>query len=374
MKKVCIVTAARSEYGLLRWVIDEIYHSSEMELQLVVTGGHLSEEQGNTYKAIEKDGYPIAAKVDIKVDSTDQVSICKTMSVCLLKFSEVFSYLNPDLLVVLGDRYELLPICSSAVVMNIPIAHISGGDITEGAIDNRVRNAVTMMSTYHFPGTIESGKKVMRMIGSSQNVFITGETNIDNFTRVPLLNRSALADLLELDCSKQWVVCTYHSETLLSISENIQRVKALCIFFEEDLKDFEVVITKSNTDYGGVAINALFEEKSGFDSNIHLFSSLGQSRYLSLLYQVDFMIGNSSSGIYESPYVKVPCINLGERQKGRYYTSNIITIDGTLLSIRRAFKKIHSEQFRQELEDVRNPYGDGHASEKIVEHIKKILI
>ena len=373
-KKVCIVTAARSEYGLLKWVIDEVFHSVELELQLVVTGGHLLEEQGYTYKTIETDGYPIAAKVDIDVDASSREKVCNTMSVCLARFGEVLSSLNPDLLVVLGDRYELLPICSSALVLNIPIAHISGGDITEGAIDNNIRNAVTMMSTYHFPGTEESGNRVIRMLGTAQNVYVTGETNIDNFTRIRLLSRSFLSKDLNLDLSKKWIICTYHPETLLSFDENMNRVKSICRFFEENLKDYEVIITKSNTDFGGMAINSYFEAQSKSNKNIHLFASLGQVRYLSMLYQVEFMIGNSSSGIYESPYVGVPCINIGERQKGRFYSSNILTIEGNLVAIQQAYDTIHSEEFKQRLERNRYLYGDGHSSERIVERIKKMLI
>ena len=373
MKKVCIVTAARSEYGLLRWVIDEVYHSPEFELQLIVTGGHLSEEQGYTYKSIEADGYPIAAKLDIKIDSSNQQSICKSMALCQDLLSEALCRLKPDLLIVLGDRYELLPICSTALMLNIPIAHIAGGDVTEGALDNSVRNAVTMMSTYHFPGTEESGKRVRRMIDSVRNVFVTGETNLDNFNRLKRWNKKQLADSLSINEHKKWVICTYHSETLLTIEENLERVKALCKLFIEELKEYEVVITKSNADFGGTIINQYFESVAQSQSHIHVFSSLGQLRYISMLYNVEFMIGNSSSGIFESPVVPVPCITLGERQKGRLYTPNILQVKGDYNSILAAYQTTLRPHFKESLTNIQNPYGDGHSSERIVSILKEKL-
>lgn len=372
-KKVCIVTAARSEYGLLRWVIDEVHKSSVLELQLVVTGGHLSEEQGYTYKAIEADGYPISAKVDIKVDSTTQVAICKAMAVCQEKIADIFSQLHPDVIVVLGDRYELLPICSAALILSIPIAHVAGGDITEGALDNSVRNAVTMMGTYHFPGTYESGDRVSRMLGTTNNVFVTGETNIDNFNRIPLLSRAEIASLLGIDSAKKWVLCTYHSETLLSLKANLDTVKALANLFCKDLKDYEIVITKSNADFGGTTINEFFAKVAEENVHIHQYSSLGQARYISILYQIEFMIGNSSSGIFESPFVGVPCINIGDRQKGRIYSSNIQTIEGNYEAMKVAVDYLGTKEFIEGLKHIENPYGDGYSSERIVEILKREL-
>lgn len=372
-KKVCIVTAARSEYGLLRWVIDEVHKSSELDLQLVVTGGHLSEEQGYTYKAIEADGYPIFAKVDINVDSSTQVAICKTMATCQEKFADAFNLLQPDVLVVLGDRYELLPICSTALMLNIPIAHIAGGDITEGALDNSVRNAVTMMGTYHFPGTQESADRVVRMLGTTNNVFVTGETNIDNFNRIPLWSRVEIASSLGIDSAKKWVLCTYHSETVLSLKENLDRVYALAHLFCEDLMDYEIIITKSNADFGGTIINEYFAKVAKENANVHQYSSLGQARYISVLYQIEFMIGNSSSGIFESPFVGVPCINIGDRQKGRVYSSNIQTIEGNYEAMKAAVGYINTERFLEGLNHIDNPYGDGHSAERIVEVLKREL-
>ena len=373
MKKVCVVTATRAEYGLLRWVIDEIYHSKELELQLIVTGSHLSPEHGLTYHQIEDDGYPISKKIEYLISSETQHGIVKGMGVCSLSFADAFHELQPDVLIVLGDRYELLPIVSAALVMNIPVAHIAGGDVTEGAIDNQVRNAVTMMSTVHFPGTEESAQRIKRMIGHSQNVYVTGETNLDNFIRLPQLSRDELATSLSIDYTKKWVLCTYHAETRLSLDENLLRVTNLIELFNDDLADYEIVITKANADFGGDAINALFSEASKSSSHIHIFSSLGQLRYISMLQQVEFMIGNSSSGIFETPLIKLPVINIGSRQMGRLYTSNIIVSDGSYESLHDCISGLASLKFMDALKNVDNPYGDGHASEKIVSTINKLF-
>ena len=193
IKKVCIVTASRSEYGLLRWLIDEVNNDHQLCLQLIVTGTHLSPEFGLTYTEIEKDGYEINEKVDMQISSSDQSGIVKSMGICSIGFSDVFDRLKPDVVIVLGDRYELLPICGAALLMKIPIAHISGGDITEGAIDDQVRNAVTMMATLHFPGVENSAKRIERMRGASKGIHPVGEPGLDNFIRLTLWNRENLA-------------------------------------------------------------------------------------------------------------------------------------------------------------------------------------
>lgn len=369
IKKVCIVTASRSEYGLLRWVINDVYKSSYLELQLIVTGGHLSKEQGYTYKDIEADGYPIAAKVNINVDSTSQVAICKTIATCIDKIADVFNKLKPDVIIVLGDRYELLPICSTALIFKIPIAHIAGGDITEGAIDNCIRNAITMMATYHFPGTEESKARVVRMLGYEENVFVVGETNIDNFCRISIYNREVLSKSLNIDSQKKWVICTYHPETRISLKDNIRRVDALCDLFTSILSKYEIIITKANIDYGGKLINDKFQTLSKEYSNVHLYSSLGQNTYINLLYNVDFMIGNSSSGIYESPFVGIPCINIGNRQAGRYEAQNILTTNGNYDDLIEAINTINSKAFRELCKPNKTLYGDGHSSERIIKHL-----
>lgn len=373
MKKVCIVTATRSEYGLLRWVIDDVFHSDNLELALVVTGGHLSKEQGYTIDYIKKDGYPIAETFDIRPHYESHLDVSLSMALCQSEFSKVLDRIKPDMLVVLGDRIELLPLCYSALLMEIPVAHIAGGDITEGAIDNKIRNAVSMIANYHFPGTQESAERIKRMLDSDSNIFVTGETNLDNFTHLERMSRKEIAESLGIDADKEWVLCTYHPETTIPLEKNIERVNRLNELFGTELAGKEIIITKANTDFGGVMINSIFEDFARKTANVHVFSSLGQIRYISTLYEVKFMIGNSSSGIFESPFVKLPVVNIGNRQLGRMYTKNILLSDGSADSLKKCTGKALSGDFRLSLENLENPYGDGHASERIVSKIKEIL-
>ena len=367
MKKICIVTSARSEYGLLRWVIDGVYHDNELQLQLVVTGSHLSEEHGNTVKFIEQDNYPIAARVDMHLSTENKKDIVRTMGYCSMGMADAFNTLKPDMVVVLGDRYELLPIVNAAVVMNIPVAHISGGDVTEGAIDNQVRNAVTMMSTLHFPGTKPSYDNICRMTGSNANVYVTGETNIDNFEHFQLLSRKELSESLSIDYDKQWVLVTLHPETMMSLDENLTMAKNLIDALPND--EVEIIITQSNADFGGIQMNDMFMAAANNNPAIHFIPTLGQYRYLSFMKEVVCVVGNSSSGIVETPHLGVPTVNIGDRQRGRHLCSNIISCDRSLPEIKDAIdRSIAHGKYTPD-----TYFGDGHASEKIVEVLSNYL-
>lgn len=367
MKNICVVTSARSEYGLLRWVIDGVYHDKELQLQLVVTGSHLSEKQGNTVRFIEQDGYPIVARVDMHLSTENKKEIVHTMGYCSMGMADAFTALEPDMVVVLGDRYELLPIVSAAVVMNIPVAHISGGDITEGAIDNQVRNAVTMMSTLHFPGTKPSYNNICRMTGSNANVYVTGETNIDNFEHFHLLSRKELAESLSIDYNKQWVLVTLHPETMMSLDENLAMAKNMKNALPDN--DVEIIITQSNADFGGVQMNDMFMDAANNNPSIHFIPTLGQFRYLSFMKEVVCVVGNSSSGIVETPHLGIPTVNIGGRQKGRHLCGNIISCGRLLPEIKNAIDRSISHG-KFEPDDY---FGDGHASEIIVEQIKDFV-
>ena len=371
MKKVCVITGARSEYGLLRWVIDGIEKDEELQLQLVVTGGHLSPEQGLTFQAIEEDGYHIDEKVEMLLSSETSVGISKSMGLCSIGMADAFNRLKPDIIVVLGDRYELLPIVGTALVMRIPIAHISGGDITEGAIDNEVRNAVTMMSTLHFPGTEESAARIRAMRQRADNIYITGETNLDNFRNLTLLSKKELASSLGIDENKNWILFTYHPVTKESLDDNMKSLQNILKVIDELGDDFEVLIGKANTDLYGNEINQYLGKYVSTKSCCHLFASLGQLRYTSILQHLYCMIGNSSSGIYETGYWKLPTINVGDRQKGRFTTSNIINVGTSYSEIRNAFNYMDTDNYREKMKMIVNPYGDGKASERIVKYIKK---
>lgn len=368
MKNICIVTAARSEYGVLHWVIDEVNKDKDFQLQLVVTGAHLSAEQGLTYRFIEQDGYTISAKVDMHLTSDDKANLVRSMGKCSEGFAGVFEDLKPDLVVVLGDRYELLPIVSAALVMRIPVAHISGGDVTEGAIDDEVRNAVSMMSTLHFPGVIDSAKNLHRMFGTEKNVFAVGEPGLDSFLRFNLWDKETTAQELNLDVQKKWCLVTLHPETKISLEENLKMVQSLYSSMLQ-MNNIQYIVTKANTDVGGVAINEFWSEVAGKNPSVQLYASLGQIRYLSFMKHADMVIGNSSSGIIEAPFMGTPVVNIGDRQKGRHICKNVICCGRSQEDILNAILKADKTE-----RIIDTYWGDGHSSERIVAEIKKYLL
>lgn len=368
MKKVCIITAARSEYGLLKWVIDGVYNDPELELQLVVTGAHLSEEHGKTVRFIEEDGYPISVRIDMHLTSDNRKDIVRSMGYCSTGMADVLGQLHPDVVMVLGDRYELLPIVSAALVMGIPVAHLSGGDVTEGAIDNEVRNAVSMMSAIHFPGVESSAENLRRMLDEDALIYTAGEPGLESFLRFDLMSRGELADNIGLDADKKWCLVTLHSETKLNLEENLEMVQNL---FEvmQNTRGVQFVISKANADFGGMQINEFWDKAVKQDAEkYHLFSSLGQRRYLSFMQQTVGVIGNSSSGIVEAPFLGIPVINIGDRQKGRHLCKNVIQCDRTKVAIAEAFNKMFIQS-----KIVDTYYGDGHTSEFIITKLKEWL-
>ena len=370
MKKVCIITASRSEYGLLRWIIDEINKDNDLDLQLVVTGAHLSEEQGFTYKDIEADGYPILAKVDLNLNTDSQLNIAQSMGRCAIGISNVLAQISPDLIVVLGDRYELLPVCNTALIMNIPIAHISGGDITIGAIDNDIRNAITMMASLHFPGVDDSANNIIRMRGDERNVYVVGEPGLENFKRLPLWSREQLCENLKIKKGSRWILVSLHPETQETLNYNMEMAANIIALLDE-VNGISVVITRANADYGGVQINEYFESVVKKNPQKYtLYPSLGQIRYLSFMNECFVIIGNSSSGIVEAPSVGTHVINIGNRQKGRHLCDNVTQADNSLLSVQNAWKKIEQESTKMGRDCY---YGDGNTSFKVVDYIKQYL-
>lgn len=367
MKKICVVTATRAEYGYLKWLMKDILADSELELQVIATGTHLDKTQGYTVDQIIADSIPVTEEVDVQLDNTSSKTICETMARYGSSFAAVLSRLQPDVVVVLGDRYELLPICSTAFMMQIPIAHLSGGDVTEGALDDGVRNAVTMLATYHFPITEDCAKNIRRMRGEDKNIFVTGSTSLDFFNRTELMTREQLAENLGLDVNKKWALCTLHSETKQDVYYNIRMAENLVSAMKESLSDFQIVITNANADLGGQEINKLMmkvaDEKP---NNFVVVPSLGQKRYLSYMKQVELVLGNSSSGILESPYLGIPTVNIGERQKGRHRCKNIIQSGIEKNDIEQSIKEAMSGKY-----SIPSTYwGDGNASGNILRVLK----
>lgn len=369
MKRICVVTATRAEYGYLKWLMKDVQADSSLELQVIATGTHLDKSQGHTVEQIIADGISVSAEVDVQLDNSSSKAICETMARYGNGFAEVFARLQPDVVVVLGDRYELLPICSTAFMMQIPIAHLSGGDVTEGALDDGVRNAVTMLATYHFPITEDCAKNIRRMRGEDKNIFVIGSTSLDFFNRTDLMSRKELAENLGLDINKKWALCTLHSETKQDISYNVRMADNLISAMKESLSDFQIVITNANADLGGQEINKLMMKVSNEEPNHFIIvPSLGQKRYLSYMKQVELVLGNSSSGILESPYLGVPTVNIGERQKGRYRCENIIQSGIEKKEIEQSIKEAMSGKY-----SIPSTYwGDGNSSKKIVKVLKNI--
>jgi GDP/UDP-N,N'-diacetylbacillosamine 2-epimerase (hydrolysing) len=368
--KICVVTGSRAEYGLLRWVMQGIKDDAELNLQIIATGMHLSPEFGLTYKAIESDDFVIDRKVEMLTSSDTSVGIAKSIGLGLIGFAEALSELKPDLIVVLGDRFEIFSIASAALVARIPLAHIHGGESTEGAFDEAIRHSITKMSHLHFVATDEYKKRVIQLGEQPENVFLVGGLGIDNFKRTQLLNREELEADLDLKFNKKNLLITFHPVTLENESAEKQMEELLAALAE--LVDTKLIFTMPNADNGGRALIRIVNDFVTKNNNAHAFLSLGQLRYLSCVNQVDGVIGNSSSGLLEVPSFKKATINIGDRQKGRLQASSVINCEPIKKSITGALKTLYSPSFQNSLHQVVNPYGEGGASEKIVSILKKI--
>ena len=364
----CVVTASRSEYGLLRWIMTAIRDDPEFELLTLVTGAHLSPEYGSTFREIENDGFRIDAKVEILLASDSAVGIAKSMGLCALGVADALDRLNPDFVLVLGDRYELLPICSTALVMRIPIAHVSGGDVTEGAIDDEIRNAVSQLSSLHFPGTEEAARHLLSMGVPQGDILVAGEPGLDNFRKLLLLSRPEIARDLGLRESDAWILLTYHPETKKSPEENLSTVRSLAHALLGETKA-EIVATYANADEGGRAINACLEEIAGREGGrFKVFKSLGQRKYLSLMKNSVLVAGNSSSGIVEAPMLGIPVLNVGDRQRGRHLCGNVTGCASEGDAIVETLRSLAGRGFPPSKPDMY--YGDGASAERIVAALK----
>lgn len=370
-RKVCIITATRAEYGPLRWLIEDVKNDPQLELQLVVTGAHLSTEHGYTYNEILKDGFVADELVEMPLGQTDKKSLVWAMGHCQIGMANALDRLNPDILVVLGDRYELLPICSAAVVMNIPIAHISGGDVTEGAIDEQVRHAISKMAFLHFPGTEDSAQRIIQMGESPERVFAVGEPGLDALYRAEASTRSEVAKTLGLDESSKWVLLTYHPETMGSIEDDLQRVRnTINLFLAKD--EVQLVASGANADSGGSRINDYLQEMSRENpERISFRMNLGSRLYIQFLRHVSCVAGNSSSGIIEAPALQVPVLNIGDRQKGRFICRNIVNCKGGADDLNVAYQRICSDAFTSALDATEAYYGDGETSGRILKVLRQ---
>lgn len=371
MKKICVVTATRAEYGLLRRVIQNILADDELELMLVVTGTHLLESFGYTLKEIEEDGFPIAEKIEIFEMSDSEIDICKAMGKAASLFAEVYGRQKPDMVIVEGDRYELLPICSSAMIFGIPIAHISGGEKTEGVIDDAVRHCITKMSYLHFPACEMYRKRIIQLGEAPDRVFNYGDVGVENVRKMKYLSQTELEMFLGISLKKPYASVTFHPVTLEKDTALRQTEELVSVL--KQYPNINFIVTLANADLHGQIINKIFQNSAEKCKNIFCYASLGVQRYLSLVKSAEFVIGNSSSGIVEVPCFGIPTINIGDRQKGRLRASSIIDCKPDALDIQKSIEKAMSEEFREIAKKTKNPYGNGETSVNIVKTIKAFL-
>ena len=368
MYKICIVTATRAEYGILHPLIKRFLSHEDLEVQIVVTGTHLIQEFGYTYTEIQDNEIPIYTTISIVEPGDDPLSISKTISNALTKFAIYFSIENPDMVILLGDRTELMGISVAAVIAHIPIAHLHGGELTKGAVDDSMRHAITKMSYLHFASTEEYRKRIIQMGEPPEHVFNVGALGVENVLNEELFSEEEVREELGIPEGCPYVVATFHPVTLEEGTE-IEQVQEMFYAIEQRNQLF-YIITKANADVGGRRINSFMEEEVKKYPNVKLVSSLGMKRYLSAVKYSKFVLGNSSSGIIEVPTLCVPTVNIGDRQQGRIMSKSVIQCEPVCDSIVEAIDKaLEMEQVTLE----QNIYGTGESSIKVVEIIREFL-
>lgn len=365
-RRICIVTGTRAEYGLFYWILKGLQINPRVELQIVVTGMHLSPEFGSTYQQIEADGFEITDRVDMLLSGDSPAAIAKSLGLGVIGMSDCFRRIQPDLLVVLGDRYETFAAAQAAMVLQIPIAHIHGGEVTEGAIDEAIRHSITKMSQYHFVAAEPYRKRVIQLGEKPAHVFYVGAPGLDHITKLNLLSKVTLEEELGLTLNQPTFLITYHPVTLAS-NDTEKKVHSLLQALDE-FPHATLIFTRANSDTNGRIINQCFEAYVQKHSNhAKLFSSLGQLRYLSAIKHCDVVIGNSSSGLTEVPVLHKPTVNIGPRQDGRLKATSIIDCKDGRTDIVQAIQKALSTDFQATLPYTESLYGHGNASEKIIE-------
>ncbi len=372
MYKVCVVTGTRAEYGLLRPLLIKLNGHDSIDLQLVVTGSHLSEQFGNTQKEIQEDGFLDYVKLPIPIEDDSKEGMAFSTGAALQKFAELFSKQKPDLLVVLGDRFEIFAVAAAAHMIGIPTAHISGGDVTEGAVDDVIRHCITKMSVLHFPGCEQSRKRIIQMGEQPEAVFNVGEPGVENCLKRELMSRDALADNLQFPyINRAYSVVTFHPVTMENNTAERQMQELISAM--EEIPDMAYIVTLANADAGGRMINEIWMREGKKHTNWLIVPSLGVLRYLSAVKYAKLVVGNSSSGVVEAPSMKTPTINIGDRQKGRMMADSVICCEPEREDIVRAMNIALTDDFQEKSKHIQSPFGDGSTSDKIMEHILKFL-
>lgn len=372
MKKICVVTGTRAEYGILKPLINRIQRDPSLELQIIATGMHLSPEFGLTFQEIEQDGFKINERIEMLLSSDTSVGISKSIGLGMISFSEAFKRLTPDLIIVLGDRYEAFAAASAASITKIPIGHIHGGETTEGAFDEAFRHAITKMSFLHFTSTETYRKRVIQLGEHPKRVFNVGAMGIENIKNIDYLTKSDLEKSIEFDLNSKYALVTFHPVTLESNTSQ-EQFKNLLVALDQ-FKSLKIIFTKANADTDGRIINQLIDQYVNENSDRAIaFTSMGQLRYLSAMKYCDLVIGNSSSGIIEAPSFFIPTVNIGDRQKGRVQANSVLNCRPMEEDIVFAIDKALSRHDEKGFEKFKNPYGEGEVSVHIIEILKGFL-
>jgi UDP-hydrolysing UDP-N-acetyl-D-glucosamine 2-epimerase len=367
-RRICVVTGSRAEYGLLYWILRDLSTDAEVDLQLVVTGMHLSPEFGSTVAEIERDGFVIARRVEMLLSSDTASGVAKSIGLGVMGMSDALDQLRPDLVLVLGDRFEIFAAAAACLVHRVPLAHIAGGDTTEGAIDESLRHSITKMAHVHFVTNEQSARRVRQLGEDPQRVHVVGSPGLDHLRRRKLLDRAELEHALGASLGQRNLLLTFHPVTLEPDHGRMQ-LQQLLAALDDPLSDTVVWATRPNADTGGREIGGLLDDwvhRQG--RRAHVFSSLGQLRYLSLMAQVDAVVGNSSSGLYEAPSLGVPAVDVGNRQAGRLAATSVIRVAPDCTQIRKAV----DAALALDCTGVVNPYGDGRTSARVVAVLREL--
>ncbi len=366
-RKICVVTGTRAEYGLLQPIMQAIKEDQVLELQLVVTGMHLSPEFGLTYKAIEDDDFEISEKIEILLSSDTSIGVAKAIGLATISFSETLDRLKPDFIMVLGDRFELLAVAQVALVSRIPIVHLAGGDVTEGAFDEAIRHSITKMSQLHFVTNKESEKRVHQLGEDPENIHLVGNPGLDHLNSLKLMEKNELEKSLRYSFKSKNILVTFHSVTLDNVP-SVNSFSALLEALDSLGEDIGIIFTRPNSDTEGRQLIKMLDEYVEDRSNCIVYTSLGQLRYLSTVALVDVVVGNSSSGIVEVPSLKTPTVNIGDRQKGRLRADSIIDCEPITENIKESIQ----QAFKLDCSTVVNPYGDGNTTERVLKVLREI--
>ena len=371
-RKICVITGTRAEYGLLRLLMQGLRNEAQCELQLIATGTHLSPEFGATYRAVEADGFRIDRKVEMLLSSDSAVGIGKSVGLGVIGFADAFEQLQPDLIVVLGDRFEILSAVTAALFARVPVLHLHGGEVTEGAVDEAMRHAISKMSHVHCVAAQAYRRRLVQLGEQPERVHCVGGLGVDAIKQIELLNRTDLESALDFRLKSKNLLVTFHPETLADDAGESQMAELLAVLGE--MNDTGLIFTLPNADAGARELISMLQDFVSKHANARAFPSLGQLRYLSCMALCDGVVGNSSSGLLEAPTLKRGTVNIGDRQRGRLQAASIVNCRPVRQEIKAAIAQIYSPAFQASLSDVRNPYGEGGATARVLALIKEIKL